>query len=227
MAQQVKNLPVIQETQVQSMGWEDSPGGNPLWYSCLKSPMDRGTWWATIQRVTENQTWLNTSLIVIFSVIISSLNPEIVHWKHWSWSWNSNTLATSCEELTLWKRPWCWEGLGAGGAGDDRGWDGWMASRTWLTWVWVNSGTWWWTGRPGVLRFMGPQGVRHDWVTELNWTEVELITLTYSMLSLALISVIQTMIFCHNFVFAYTFLSHQSYEQFENKYLMLKCMHVT
>ena len=53
-----------------------------------------------------------------------------VHWKDWSWSWNSNTLATSCEELTHWKRPWCWEGLGAGGEGDDRGWDGWMASPT-------------------------------------------------------------------------------------------------
>ena len=53
-----------------------------------------------------------------------------VHWKGWCWSWNSSTLATSCEELTHWKRPWCWEGLGAGGEGDDRGWDGWMASPT-------------------------------------------------------------------------------------------------
>ena len=88
------------------------------------------------------------------------------------WSWNSSTLATSCEELTHWKRLWCWEGLGAGGEGDDRGWDGWMASLTWWTWVWVNSGRWWWTGRPGVLRFMGSQRVRHDWATELNWTEV-------------------------------------------------------
>ena len=87
-----------------------------------------------------------------------------------SW-WNSNTLATSCEELTHWKRLWCWEGLGAGGEGDDRGWDGWMASPTWWTWVWVNSGSWWWTGRPGVLRFMGSQRVGHDWATELNWTE--------------------------------------------------------
>ena len=72
-------------------------------------------------------------------------------------------------ELTYRKRPWCWEGLGAGGKGDDRGWDGWMASLTWCTWVWVNSGSWWWTGRTGVLWFMGLQRVRHDWVTELNW----------------------------------------------------------
>ena len=87
------------------------------------------------------------------------------------WSWNSNTLATSCEELTHWKRPWCWEGLGAGGEGDDRGWDGWMASPTQCTWVWVNSRSWWWTGRSGVLRFMGSQRVGHDWEAELNWTE--------------------------------------------------------
>ena len=87
----------------------------------------------------------------------------------WGWGWNSNTLATSCEELTYWKRLWCWEGLGAGGEGDDRGWDGWMASPTWCTWVWVNSRSWWWTGRPGILRFMGFQRVRYDWVTELNW----------------------------------------------------------
>ena len=76
------------------------------------------------------------------------------------------------EELTHWKRPWCWEGLGTGGEGDDRGWDGWMASPTWWTWVWVNSGSWSWTGRPGVLWFMESQRVRHDWVTELNWTEL-------------------------------------------------------
>ena len=60
-------------------------------------------------------------------------------------------------------------GIGAGGKGDDRGWDGWMASLTQWTWVWVNSGSWWWTGRPGVLRFIGSQRVGHDWVTELNW----------------------------------------------------------
>ena len=82
-----------------------------------------------------------------------------------------NTLATSCEELTHWKRPWCWEGLGAGEEGDDRGWNGWMASPTRHTWVWVNSGCWWWTESPGVLQFMGSQRVGHDRVTELNWTE--------------------------------------------------------
>ena len=85
--------------------------------------------------------------------------------------WNSSTLATSCRKLTHWKRLWYWEGLGAGGEGDDRGWDGWMASRTQWTQVWVNSGSWWQTGRPGVLRFMGSQRVGRDWATELNWRE--------------------------------------------------------
>ena len=94
-----------------------------------------------------------------------------VLWREWCWSWSSSTLATSCKELTHWKRLWCWEGLGAGREGNDRGWDGWMASPTRWTWVWVNSGSWWWTGKPGVLRFMGSQRVRHDWATELTWTE--------------------------------------------------------
>ena len=66
-------------------------------------------------------------------------------------------------------KDWCWEGLVAGGEGDDRGWDGWMASLTQWTWVWVNSGSCWWTGRPGVLRFTRSQRVGHDWALELNW----------------------------------------------------------
>ena len=77
-----------------------------------------------------------------------------------------NTSATSCKELTHWKIPWCWEGFGAG-EGDDRGWDGWMASLTQWTWVWVNSRSWWWTGRPGMLWFMGLQS--RTW--QSDWTE--------------------------------------------------------
>ena len=69
-----------------------------------------------------------------------------IYWKDRCWSWNSNTLATWWEELTHLKRPWCWERLKAGGEGDDRGWDGWMASPTQRTWVRVNSGSWRWTG---------------------------------------------------------------------------------
>ena len=69
--------------------------------------------------------------------------------------------------IDSWKRPWCWERLSVEGKGDDRGCDGWMASMTQRTWVWVNSGIWWWTGRPGVLQSMVSQRVRHEWGTEL------------------------------------------------------------
>ena len=75
---------------------------------------------------------------------------------------------TKCKELTHWKRPSCWEKLRAGGEGDDRGWDGWKASPTLWTWVWVYSRSWWWTGKPGMLRSMGSQRVRHNWGTELT-----------------------------------------------------------
>ena len=73
------------------------------------------------------------------------------------------------EELTHLKRSWCLERLKVGGEGDNRGWDGWLASLTQWTWVWVNSGSWWWTGRPDVLQFMGSQRIKHNWAAELNW----------------------------------------------------------
>ena len=82
-----------------------------------------------------------------------------------------NILVTWCEELTHLKRPWCWGRLKAEGKGDDREWDSWMASPTQWTWVWVNSRSWWWTGKTGVLQSVGSQRVRQDWVTEMNWTE--------------------------------------------------------
>ena len=66
------------------------------------------------------------------------------------------------KKLTHLKRPWCWEKLKAGGEGDGRGWDGWMASPTRWTWVWAHSGSWWWTGNPDELQLMGSQRVRHD-----------------------------------------------------------------
>ena len=90
----------------------------------------------------------------------------------WLQSPSAVTLATLCEELTHWKRLWCWEGLGAGGKGDNRAWDGWMASLTWWIWVSVKSGSCWWTSRPGILQFMESQRVGYDWATELNWTEL-------------------------------------------------------
>ena len=117
-------------------------------------------------------SWLQSPSAVILEPkkIRSATVSNFPYLSHWCWSWNSNTLTTSCEELTHWKRPWCWEGLEAGGEGDDRGWDGWMTWPIWRTWIWVNSRNWWWTGKPGVLRFMRSLRVGHDWATELNWT---------------------------------------------------------
>ena len=109
----------------------------------------------------ETDCWGNWVLLDQSWVFIGKTDAEV----------ETPILATSCEELTHWKRPWCWEGLGAGRERDDRGWDGWMASPTQWTWVWVNSGSWWRTGRSAVLQFMGSQRVSHDWATELNWTE--------------------------------------------------------
>ena len=87
----------------------------------------------------------------------------------WCWSWNSNSLATWCEELTHLKRPWCWERLRAGGEGDDRGWDGWMASPTQWTIVWAAPGI---GDRQGSLVCCSPWGRKESDSTEwLNWTE--------------------------------------------------------
>ena len=99
--------------------------------------------------------------------ILKEISP--IHWKDWCWNWSSNTLTTWCKELTQWKRPWCWEKIDSGRRrGRQLGWDGWVASLTQCTWVWVSSGSWWWTGRPGVLQSMELQRVGHD-STELNW----------------------------------------------------------
>ena len=80
-------------------------------------------------------------------------------------------LAIWCKELTPWKRPWCWERLKVGGEDNNRGWDGWMASPTQWAWVWVNSGSWWCAGKPGMLQSMRLQTAGHEWATELSWTD--------------------------------------------------------
>ena len=107
-------------------------------------------------------------------------DPTSPLWRRSAWVFFGRNDAKA-ENPVLWPphvkswligKNWCWEGLGAGGEGNNRGWDGRMASLTRWTWVWVNSGSWWWTGRPGMLWFMGSQRVRHDWTTELNWTEL-------------------------------------------------------
>ena len=90
-----------------------------------------------------------------------------IYWKDWCWSWNSNSLATWCEELNHWERPWCWERLKAGGEGDNRGWDGLMASLTLWTWVWVILGI---GDGQGSLVCCSPWGCKESDMTEqLNW----------------------------------------------------------
>ena len=160
-----------------------------------KLMMDREAWHAAVHEVTKSRTrlnwtelnWVDSYSGWLIDLRLNSCTQEIykkcmqitimdsvpnIHWKDWCSSWNSNNLATWCGELTHFKRPWWWEGLRAGGEGDDRAWDGWIASLAWWTLVWVNSGSWWWTGRPGMLWFMGSQRVRHNWATELNWTDI-------------------------------------------------------
>ena len=99
----------------------------------------------------------------------------------------------------LWKRLWCWEGLGAAGEGDDRGWGGWMASPTWWMWVWVNSGSLWWTGRSGMLTSIGWQRVGHDWETEMNLTKANKISISLS-LCLFLSPLSCSTSYCHSFI---------------------------
>ena len=115
--------------------------------------------WRRLLRVPWMARRSNQSILKEFSTEYS--------WKDWCWNWNSNTLATWCKELTQWKRPWWRERLKAGGEGDDRGWDGWMASATQWVWIWESSGNWFCAGKLGMLESMGSQRVQS---TELNWT---------------------------------------------------------
>ena len=110
----------------------------------LESPLDNKE--VKLVSPKGNQLWIN-------------------HWDQWCLSWSSNTLAIWCEELTHWKRLWCWERLKEEEEGN-RGWDGWMLSLIPWTWTWANSRRWWGTGRPVVLQPMGSQRVGHHLATE-------------------------------------------------------------
>ena len=146
-----------------------------VWNTLFVSPLQSTTIKTSItqQRIDAFELWCWRRLMRVpwtarrsNQSILKEINPEY-SLKDWCWSWNSNTLATWCEELTP-SRSWCWERLRAGGEGDDRGWDGWMASPTLWTWVWASSGSWWWTGKPVCC---GPWGLKESDMTELNWTQ--------------------------------------------------------
>ena len=119
--------------------------------------------WRRLLRVPWTTRRFNQSILKEISPVCSLEGLMLKLKLQYLWEFDS------CEELTHWKRLWCWDRLGAGGEGDDRGWDGWMASPAQWTWVWVISGSWWWTVRPGMLQSMGSQRFRHDWATGLNW----------------------------------------------------------
>ena len=143
----VKNLHAMQETRLGR-----SPGegkGYPFQYSGLENSMD-SPWGSQNVR----QDWATFTFTFV--------EAEVEAPKLW---------LPDAKKMTHWKRPWCWQRLKAGGEGDNRGWDGWMASPTQWTWVWASCRSWWWTGRPGVLQSMGSQEVGHDLLvngTELN-----------------------------------------------------------
>ena len=175
----LKSRDITLSTKVRLVKAMFSPVGK---YGCESRTIKKAACW----RIGAFELWYWRRLLR-FSWTVRRFNQTIlkrsvlgVLWKDWCWSWESNTLATQCKELTHLKRPWCWERSKSAGEGDDRGWDGWMASPTRWTWVWVDSGSWWWTGRPGVLQFMGLQRVRHNWATELNWNYT-----VYCLLTLA------------------------------------------
>ena len=110
--------------------------------------------WRRLLRVPSTGRRSNQSILKEISLEYSlegvMLELKLQYFGHW------------CKEMTYWKRPWCWERLKAEGEGDDRGWDGWMASSTRWTWVWANFRSYWWTGKPGMLQSMGSQRVGHD-----------------------------------------------------------------
>ena len=121
-----------------------------VWEKTLESPLDC----KEIQRVSPegNQSW-------IFNARTDAEAETPILWPPDAKNW------------LFGKRLWCWKRLKAGGEGDNRGWDGWMASPTWWTWVWASSGSWWWTRKPGTLQSTVSQRVGHYWVTQLNWTD--------------------------------------------------------
>ena len=120
-------------------------------------------WWWRLLRVSCTVRISNQS-------IVKEINPD-VFWKDWCWSCSSNTLTTWCKEPTHWKRTWLWGRLSAGREGDNRGWDGWMASLIQWTHIWANSGREWRTGNLGMLQFMGSQMSR-TWLSNWNTTTI-------------------------------------------------------
>ena len=134
-------------------------------YSITMERLKMAIPWNASSIWNEDLIWFDRSELLCHQVLLKYERDRESCWLRLEAGW--------CKELTHLKRPWCWERLKAGREGDDRGWDGWMASPTQWTWVWVSFGSWWWTGKPGMLQSMGLQRVRHDSAMELNWTKLK------------------------------------------------------
>ena len=154
----------------QSYGFSNSH----VWMSELDqkeswAPKNWCFWTVVLEKTLENpldskEIQISLDSKEIQPVYLKEISPDI-YWKDWCWSWTFNTLAT-IQMPTHWKRPWCWQRVKAGGKGDDRGWDGWMASPTQWTWIWASSRRCWRTGKPAVLQSKGLQS--QIWLS--NWT---------------------------------------------------------
>ena len=140
-------------------------------YGCESWTINKAEHW----RIDAFELWCWRRLSPLDGKVIQPVHPK----GNQSWIFIGRTDAEA-ETSILWqpdaknwltRRLWCWKRLKVGGEVDDRGWDGWMASRTWWTCVWVGSGSWWWAGKPGVLQSTVSQRVGNDWTTELNWTK--------------------------------------------------------
>ena len=158
--------------------------------------------WRRLLRVPWSAKRANQS--ILNEILNEILN---IHWKDWCWIWNSKTLATWWEELTHWKRPWCWERLKAGGEGDDKGWDGWMASLAQWTWVWASFGSWWWTGKPDMLQSMRAQSC-----TQLSdWTDSHYGIFWIFIFCYILLHALSVNCFTFNFVYILLFQTDNCY----------------
>ena len=140
----------------QAWSWPDSPGWRK---ASIKSEAGK-----------RNEESLYTQLLKLTGYTVKWKKQGAEESKDWCWSWNSNTLATWCKSWLVWKDPDSGKDWGQAekGTTEDEmvGWHHWLNGHGF-----VNSGSWWWTGRPGTLRFMGSQRVGHNWATEMNWTE--------------------------------------------------------